>query len=49
MGLTRGDIIEEINKKPVQNMKQVEDAFAQPKALLRVVREGRTFFYVIEK
>jgi S1-C subfamily serine protease len=49
VGLMRGDVIEEINKKPAQNVKQVEDALGQHRALLKVVREGRTFFYVIEK
>jgi serine protease Do len=49
VGLTRGDVIEEVNKKPVQSVKQVEEALAQPRALLRINRQGRTFFSVIEK
>jgi Do/DeqQ family serine protease len=49
VGLARGDIIEEVNRKPAQNVKQVEDALEQNKALLRVVRDGRTMFYVVEK
>jgi serine protease Do len=46
-GLTRGDVIEEINKKPVQSLKQVEEALGQDKTLLRLSRQGRTHFTVL--
>jgi serine protease Do len=46
-GLTRGDVIEEANKKPVQNAKQVEEALAQGRTLLRLSRQGGTFFTVV--
>jgi serine protease Do len=46
-GLTRGDVIEEANKKPVQNAKQVEDALSAGRTLLRLSRQGGTFFTVV--
>jgi serine protease Do len=45
-GLMRGDIIEEINRKPVTSEKQVEDALGG-RALLKLHRQGGTFFTVI--
>jgi hypothetical protein len=42
----RGDIIEEINRKPVTSEKQVEDALGG-RALLKLHRQGGTFFTVI--
>jgi serine protease Do len=45
-GLTRGDVIEEVNRKPVQNEGQVAEALAKGKALLKLHRQGGTFFSV---
>jgi serine protease Do len=46
-GMSRGDVIEEVNRKTVQTPKQVEDALSQGKTLLRLSRQGRTYFSVI--
>lgn len=43
-GLMRGDVIEEVNRKPVTSEKQVEDALAKGRALLKLQRQGNTFF-----
>ncbi|MET0340242.1 MAG: Do family serine endopeptidase [Polyangiales bacterium] len=43
-GLTRGDVIEEIDRKQVTSEKQVEDALAKPRALLKLRRHGNTLF-----
>jgi serine protease Do len=47
-GLLRGDVIEEINRKPVSGLRQVEEALGSGKALLKVQRQGGTFFAAIE-
>jgi S1-C subfamily serine protease len=47
-GLLRGDVIEEINRKPVGSLRQVEEAFGGNKSLLKVQRQGGTFFAAIE-
>jgi serine protease Do len=46
-GLTRGDVIEEVNRKPAQNEQQVADALSKGKALLKLHRQGGTFFAVL--
>jgi serine protease Do len=46
-GLLRGDILVEVNRKPVTSEKQVEDALAKPGALLKVSRQGGTTFTVV--
>jgi serine protease Do len=46
-GLARGDVIEQVNKKNVQSEKQVEDALAQGKALMKLQRQGGTFYAVV--
>jgi serine protease Do len=46
-GLSRGDVIEEINRKPVTSEKQAQDALAKGRALLKVQREGNTRFTVL--
>jgi Do/DeqQ family serine protease len=43
-GLMRGDVIEEVNRKPVSSERQLEEALSGPKALLKVHRQGDTFF-----
>jgi serine protease Do len=43
-GLMRGDVIEEIDRKQVTTEKQIEDALAKPRALLKLRRQGSTFF-----
>ena len=43
-GLLRGDVIEEINRKPVTSAKQAEDAMGKPRTLLKLNRQGNTFF-----
>jgi serine protease Do len=43
-GLLRGDVIEEVNRKPVSSERQLEEALSGPKALLKVQRQGGTFF-----
>jgi len=48
-GLLRGDIIEEVNRRPVQTTKQVEDALLKGRTLLRLHRQGGTFFVVYER
>ncbi|MFT3923625.1 MAG: Do family serine endopeptidase [Myxococcales bacterium] len=45
-GLTRGDVIEEVNRKAVQSEAQVEEALSKGKALLKLHRQGGTFFAV---
>jgi Do/DeqQ family serine protease len=47
-GLLRGDVIEEINRKPVSSLRQVEETFGAGKSLLKVQRQGGTFFAAIE-
>jgi S1-C subfamily serine protease len=43
-GLMRGDVIEEVNRKPISSERQLEEALSGPKALLKVHRQGGTFF-----
>jgi Do/DeqQ family serine protease len=43
-GLMRGDVIEEVNRRPVSSERQLEDALESPRALLKVHRQGGTFF-----
>jgi S1-C subfamily serine protease len=43
-GLMRGDVIEEVNKKPVSSAQKLEELLSGPKVLLRVHRQGGTFF-----
>ena len=47
-GLVRGDVIEEINKKQVDNPREAESALSHGGALLKLQRHGGTFFAVIE-
>jgi len=46
-GLSRGDVIEEINRKPVTTEKQAQEALSKGRALLKVHREGNTRFAVV--
>jgi len=46
-GLMRGDVIEEINKKPVLTEKQALDAMTKGGALLKLHRQGSTFYTAI--
>jgi serine protease Do len=46
-GLTRGDVIEEVNRRPVQNERQVEEALEKGKTLLRLQRQGGTFYAAV--
>jgi serine protease Do len=46
-GLMRGDIVQEINRKPVTGEKQVDDALSGGRALLKLHRQGSTFYTVI--
>ncbi len=47
-GLTRGDIIEEVDRKPVQNTQAFEEALnGKSKPLLKLRRQGGTFFAVL--
>ncbi len=48
-GLVRGDVIEEVNRRPVQTPKQVEDSLQKGRALLKLYRQGGTFFVVFER
>ncbi|MET0285816.1 MAG: Do family serine endopeptidase [Polyangiales bacterium] len=43
-GLSRGDVIEEVNRKPAKDEKVVQDAIASGKALLKLSRGGKTSF-----
>jgi serine protease Do len=43
-GLQRGDVIEEVNRKPAKDEKQVHEAIASGKALLKLSRGGSTMF-----
>ena len=43
-GLMRGDVIEEVNRKPIGSERQLDEALNTPKALLKVHRQGGTFF-----
>ncbi len=45
-GLVRGDVVEEVNRQSVQTPKQVVDALRKPRALLKLHRQGGTFFVV---
>lgn len=47
-GLTRGDVIEEVNKARVTQPKEVDDALSKGSALLKLHRQGGTFFAVVE-
>ncbi len=50
-GLQRGDVVQEVNKKPVTNVRQFEDAVragGQAPILLLVNRSGSTAFVVVE-
>ncbi len=47
-GLTRGDVIEEVDRKPVQSTQAFEEAIAgKSKPLLKLRRQGGTFFAVL--
>ena len=46
-GLMRGDVIEEINKKPVLGEKQALEAMSKGGALLKLHRQGSTFYTAI--
>jgi len=46
-GLLRGDIIVEVNRKPVTSEKQVEEALGKSGALLKLSRQGGTMFTVV--
>jgi serine protease Do len=46
-GLMRGDVIEEINKKPVVTEKQALDAMSKGGSLLKLHRQGSTFYTAI--
>lgn len=46
-GLTRGDVIEEVNRKPVTSDKQVVEALGKGRALLKLQRQGNTFFTAV--
>ncbi|HNT27166.1 MAG TPA: Do family serine endopeptidase [bacterium] len=49
-GLREGDIIEEINRKPVRNQKEFNAAMGQAKSVLLLIdRKGRQFFVVINR
>jgi len=43
-GLMRGDVVEEVNRRPVTSAKQLEEALVGDKLLLKVHRQGGTFF-----
>jgi serine protease Do len=45
--LSRGDVIEEVNRKPATGEKQVLEAIVKGKALLKVVRHGNARFVVV--
>jgi Do/DeqQ family serine protease len=47
-GLMRGDVIEEVNKKRVDDERQVLQALEKGSALLKLSRQGGTFFTVVE-
>jgi serine protease Do len=50
-GLTRGDVIQEVNRKPVRSLKEYEQVVSKIKkddsALLLLFRQGRTFFVTL--
>ena len=46
-GLMRGDVIEEVNRQPAQSPKQVMDAMRKGRMLLKLHRQGGTFFTVL--
>ncbi|HSA34207.1 MAG TPA: Do family serine endopeptidase [bacterium] len=49
-GLREGDIIEEVNRKPVRNQKEFNAAMGQSKSVLLLIdRKGRQFFVVINR
>jgi len=43
-GLMRGDVVEEVNRRPITSAKQLEEALGGDKSLLKVHRQGGTFF-----
>ena len=43
-GLMRGDVIEQVNHKPVGSAQKLQEALRSPEALLKVHRQGGTFF-----
>ncbi|MDB4972511.1 MAG: HtrA protease/chaperone protein [Myxococcaceae bacterium] len=45
--LSRGDVIEEVNRKPATGEKQVLEAIAKGRALLKVVRQGNARYVVV--
>ena len=50
-GLTRGDVIEELNRKPVSNVREFEQAsrdLGNQAVLLLISRNGETSYIVIE-
>jgi Do/DeqQ family serine protease len=48
-GLQRGDVIEEVNRKPAKDEKQVQDAISGGRALLKLSRGGNTMFTAISE
>jgi Do/DeqQ family serine protease len=46
-GLMRGDIVEEINKKPVTSEKQALEGMSKAGTLLKLHRQGNTFYTAI--
>lgn len=49
-GLREGDVIEEVNRKPVRNQKEFSAAMGQSKSVLLLIdRKGRQFFVVINR
>ncbi|HOW52465.1 MAG TPA: Do family serine endopeptidase [bacterium] len=49
-GLREGDIVEEVNKKPVRNLREFNAAAGAAKSLLLLIeRKGREFFVVINR
>ena len=46
-GLMRGDIVQEVDRKPVTGEKQVDDALSGGRALLKLHRQGSTFYTVV--
>lgn len=50
-GLRRGDVIQEVNHKPVTNLAEFQEALSQigPTALLLVNRSGSTLYVVVEQ
>jgi Do/DeqQ family serine protease len=47
-GLMVGDVIEEVNRRAVQSPKQIESELQKGRTLLKLRRQGETFFTVFE-